>query len=167
MMCQRCGVRPANISFTKIVNGEKSEAKLCQQCAAEVGEFSFGTGMGMSFQNFLSGLLNQNLWGHSLVPDETSCTNCGLTYNRFRQSGRFGCARCYDAFDEELDQLLRRIQAGTLHKGKTPHQDAQVSKLSELERLQAELKKAVEVEDYERAAELRDAIQALKKEGGL
>src|SRR5690554_1323985 len=142
MMCQRCGLRPANISFTKIVNGEKSEANLCQQCAAEVGEFGFGGGMGMSFQSFLSGLLNQNLWGHSVIHDETSCANCGLTYNRFRQSGRLGCAQCYDTFDEELGRLLRRVQAGTIHKGKTPQQDDRGIGIRELERLQAELKKA-------------------------
>jgi len=37
--------------------------------------------------------------------------------------------------------------------------------LSEIDRLEIELSKAVEVEDYERAAELRDQIKQMKKKG--
>lgn len=165
MLCQRCGQRQANISITKVINGKKGEAHLCQQCAAEVGEFGFDTPGGMSFQGFLSGLLNHSVWGQPAVPQESSCPTCGLTYDHFRQSGRLGCADCYEAFDEELNQLLHRIQAGTVHKGKNPRHDPGKEE-RELDRLQSELKEAVEAEEYERAAELRDAIQALKKEGG-
>lgn len=166
MICERCGVRPANISLTKIINGEKSEAHLCDQCAAEIGEFGLGSAMGMSFGNFFSGLLNPSFWGQPTTWEDKTCPTCGLTYDRFRESGRLGCPDCYDTFDKELNQLLRRIQGGVEHKGKVPQTGTdREQKISELERLQAELKQAIETENYERAAELRDAIQALQKEG--
>ncbi|MBO8126813.1 MAG: UvrB/UvrC motif-containing protein [Firmicutes bacterium] len=169
MLCERCGVRPATISFTQVINGVKSEAHLCSECAAELGDFGIGSGLDFSFQNFLTGMLNQGGWLNPFpATGDFTCPTCGLTYERFRETGRLGCADCYQAFHDQLIPLLRRIQSGTQHQGKVPGKAQKETEAgSKLEQLQAELKKAVEEENYERAAELRDAIQELKakKEG--
>ena len=42
MICQQCETRPATLHFTKIINGEKTEMHVCEQCASENGDaFSF------------------------------------------------------------------------------------------------------------------------------
>lgn len=43
MQCQECGKRPATLHFTKIVNGEKTEFRICESCAREKGEIIPGT----------------------------------------------------------------------------------------------------------------------------
>ena len=43
MYCENCHERPANVHFTKIVNGKKMEMHLCEYCAQKTGtnEHSF------------------------------------------------------------------------------------------------------------------------------
>lgn len=168
MLCDRCGLRPATVSFTQVVNGVKSESNLCSECAAEVGNFSMGASFELPFQNFLVGLLNQNLWQHDYpAAEQKACSTCGLTYERFKQLGRLGCPDCYEEFEEQLNPLLRRIQGGTEHQGKFPAASGENSRRTQkLQHLRAELNKAIEGERYEKAAELRDTIQALEREEG-
>lgn len=35
MLCQECRKRPATLHYTKIINGQKTELHLCQECAEE------------------------------------------------------------------------------------------------------------------------------------
>ena len=74
-----------------------------------------------------------------------------------KRSGVWGCQECYKYFSKELDPILRRIQGNIQHRGKVPagagtglHRQQQIARLKE------ELQRAVELEAYERAAELRD-----------
>ena len=72
MLCERCGIREANIQYTEVINGVKKEHHFCAQCAKEMdfgpysaifdGEFPLG--------KLLSGLLG--IEDTSRVPD--SCT---------------------------------------------------------------------------------------------
>ena len=48
MICQQCETRPATLHFTKIINGEKTEMHVCEQCASENGDtFSFSNQQGL------------------------------------------------------------------------------------------------------------------------
>ncbi|MGE5554058.1 MAG: UvrB/UvrC motif-containing protein [Betaproteobacteria bacterium] len=186
MLCERCKERPATFFLTRIVNGEKSELHLCQQCAAETGQLGVVMEPQFTFTNFLAGLLNTEL-GFAPAkqsPSAPQCRNCGLTYDDFRQVGQFACSHCYEEFEPYLEGLFRRVQGGTEHVGKVPGQErskprrtgakaAQVDQpaglgasapQSRLERLRDELKAAIAREEYERAAELRDEIRRLEKE---
>ncbi|MDI3280107.1 MAG: hypothetical protein QJR13_01880, partial [Bacillota bacterium] len=61
MLCDRCQKRPANIYLSKIVNGQKTELRLCQECAAEMGETAL-PGFPLpqfNFNSLLAGLFNQ------------------------------------------------------------------------------------------------------------
>lgn len=56
MNCEECGKRPATLHLTKIVNGEKTEYHICEQCASEKGDVFTGF-HNFSINNLLSGLL--------------------------------------------------------------------------------------------------------------
>src|SRR5690606_32359329 len=48
------------------------------------------------------------------------CPECGTTWDRLREDGRAGCARCYEAFEEKLLEVMGRMQRETHHLGKSP-----------------------------------------------
>ncbi|MBO8172716.1 MAG: UvrB/UvrC motif-containing protein [Bacillaceae bacterium] len=167
MRCQECGERPATLHFTKIVNGEKTELNLCEQCAQEKGDLLNQGTDAFSIHHLLSGLMNfdQNI---PTAPERSEralrCETCGLTYNQFAKSGRFGCSNCYKSFSPKLDPLFRRIHGNTTHSGKVPTRaGGQIKLKRELQSLKDELKRSIEEEAFERAAEIRDQIRELEK----
>ncbi len=79
-------------------------------------------------------------------------------------SGRLGCDQCYAAFDFHLRDLLRRLHGSSQHVGEryaAPGADAADPKGRLLD-LKAQLRRAVESENFELAAELRDRIRVLE-----
>lgn len=92
------------------------------------------------------------------------CIQCGLSLAEFNKTGRFGCSECYVAFADALPELLRRIHGRTYHVGKVPVTNpAQLSARKELLLLRRQLKRAVEHEDFEKAAHLRDRINTIEQ----
>ena len=177
MLCEECQKREAAVHYTKVVNNQKTEYHLCEQCAREKGEldFSWGFEPGFSIHNLLAGLLDMSnpspQLGKSATPD-SKCPKCGLSYAQFSQSGRLGCGDCYAAFQRQLEPLLRRIQGTSTHGGKVPGRQGGTLKLErEIGRLARQLEQAVEREEFETAAKLRDQLRELrrqlaKEEGG-
>lgn len=170
MICQECEDRQATLHFTKIVNGEKTEFHLCEVCAKEKGEALPGMDNSFSIHHLLSGFLNMEpsgQIGNAYAQKQTlRCKNCGLTYSQFSTSGRFGCSQCYDTFGERLEPLLRKVHGGNLHhRGKIPQRSGiKLKKRREAEASKSELQQAIQDEDFERAARLRDQIRQLERE---
>ena len=95
------------------------------------------------------------------------CPECGYDYSDFRNVGRFGCPECYRSFEAQLNPLLRHVHGSTQHAGKTPVRlGVRSASRQKILRLKEELGRAIESEDYERAAELRDEIRNLDDTGG-
>lgn len=173
MLCETCNKREATVHFTKVVNNQKTEYHLCELCAREKGEeldFPLGLDPGFSIHNLLAGLLDMG--GASPQSDKAvirddCCPKCGLSYAKFRQSGRLGCGDCYSAFADQLEPLLRRIQGTSSHSGKVPDRQGDTIKLQrKIGRLVEELKQVVDREEFELAAELRDQIKELRQQLG-
>jgi len=168
--CQECQKRPATVHYTKVVNGQKTEYHLCEQCAREKGELdlSFGFDPGFSIHNLLAGLLDmENHQQPELQKQKASnqCPTCGMTYAEFSRTGRLGCGDCYLAFDRQLEPLFRRIHGSSTHSGKVPERTGGLARLEQsIKKLTQELEQAVEREDYEGAAKLRDQIKQLRAE---
>lgn len=174
MECQECHIRPAALHFTKIINGEKAEVHICEQCAKEKGDFSPGFD-GFSIHQLLSGLLGLD---ETMAEKPTSstpfqetgelqCSTCGMTYSQFAKTGKFGCAHCYHAFQSELDPVFKRVHGGnTTHKGKVPKRNAShIRTRQEIDELRQQLQQHIQNEEFEKAAEIRDRIYALEKKG--
>lgn len=165
MLCTECGKRRAVLHVTRVVNGQKSEAHLCEQCATEQGHWEGFAEPKFSVHDLLASLLP--------VPGRTEqkpagadkvCPGCGLTYGEFTKAGLLGCRHCYDTFGDVLEPVFRRIHGSTRHEGKAPpRQRAKQEARRRLEQLRAQLKKAVAEERYEEAARLRDQIRTLER----
>ncbi|AIQ38122.1 hypothetical protein R50345_28070 [Paenibacillus sp. FSL R5-0345] len=170
MQCQECGVKPATLHFTKIVNGEKTEFHICESCAREKGELIPGTAGGFSIHSLLSGLLDLEGAGKeksaaTKTTQSLQCENCGMTYSQFSKLGRFGCSSCYKYFNSALDPLFKRVHGSTSHVGKIPKRaGAQIVFRRQIDELKKELQQSITQEEFEKAAELRDQIRKLEKE---
>ena len=165
MKCGNCGEREGVVSLTQIEQGEVRTVSLCAKCAAEKG---IETGVGLAetpLGGFLAAL------GESLDPDaplqgalELHCTGCGATLRDFREIGRLGCAECYRSFEVPLRELLRRLHGSTHHTGmRYSGRDAGPAPASapgdSLRELREQLQRAIQAEQFELAAELRDRLR--------
>jgi protein arginine kinase activator len=156
-ICESCKKQQATVHLTDIHDNEKKELHLCQACAQAKG---------ISFQhNFsLPELLAELTGGKGGADPETGslvCEECGLSYNEFQARGRLGCPNDYQAFRKELLPMLERIHGRTRHQGRAPGGEGTRQELMDLQR---RLRAAVEREEYESAAELRDRINHLKRD---
>lgn len=149
MLCTKCNKNKATVYFKQNINGEIREYALCSECAAEAE-------LGFSPLNYFGAL-------HGMaVPmrEEKKCTLCSSTFDEIRKSGKVGCAECYSVFEKELRPMLESIHRGAVHVGRTVEGDAVKPKVkNDLDGLRKELQTAIEQENYERAAELRDIIR--------
>ena len=165
MTCDQCHERDAVIHLTQIVNDQVSTLHLCEKCAAEKGVESAGTVLKTPLGSFLAAMgkgLPSEVTPAVATGDE--CPHCGATLQDFRESGRLGCPGCYRQFEAPLRELLRRLHGSTHHTGKryaapgaAPVSDD--AALRDLE-LREQLRVAVEAENFELAAELRDRLRS-------
>ena len=160
--CDECGSHDAVVHLTQIVNDEMSTHHLCEKCAAEKGLEAVPEPVNFPLTDFLAQMGDPT--DEESTAAETQCSFCGLTFGAFRETGRLGCPHCYAIFEGHLKGLLRRIHGGTQHVGKVylPPDPTATEMESRLLGLRRKLERAVESEDFERAAELRDEIRSLE-----
>ncbi len=150
--------------LTQIVNGQVSELALCESCAREKGLFdpqslTFAEKFfPEEFKNRVDKLVRELTQNESTAPAPATpldmlakCPVCGFTVEDYRRTGHLGCPDCYTVFAHELNPTAEPAESA----------DAEESPAITRARLQQELQKAIEQEDYERAAELRDQINLL------
>ena len=156
--------------MTQIVNNEKVVLNLCKICAEKRGFHSPFEQMPFPLAEIVSGMIGPSkIYKKDEAFKDTrpdlKCPNCGLTFAEFGRIGRLGCAECYQAFRAELTNLLRRIHGSAEHRGQiaeTATEEFQT--LREEQRLRDELQRAIEAENFEIAAEIRDRIKDLSYE---
>lgn len=192
MVCEVCKARPATVHLTRVVDGYKTEAHLCEQCAKERGELDmfsvahFPSFPSFSVQNLLAGLLKSEptsplglgqpgqlgvtgaTGAQAALLGSDRCKTCNIAYSDFAQTGFFGCSDCYASFRQRLDPLLRRIHgATTRHTGKVPQKAGSALRTrKEIDTLRMELKRLILNEEYEKAAQVRDRIRMLQGKMG-
>ncbi len=163
--CTRCQNKPATLHITDIQEGVVEALHLCQSCAEEYfanAEQDSSTDEPDSFVDNLPEMTDSE--SESDYSD-LICPNCGTSFHDFRSKGRLGCPHDYITFEEELLPLLENIHGHTQHVGKYPKRAPDASrKQFELIRLRNELNLAVEDEDYEEAARIRDLINDVDQE---
>src|SRR5580658_6679250 len=182
MVCESCHQNLATVHLTEIRDKQKKELHLCEDCAREKeGVFK---GQQFTVQDFLGGLAEggkkktEKSGGSGAeppnkkadapkpkvsVPETPPCPACGLTFAEFKASGRLGCFNDYEHFKKELLPLLEKIHGATQHTGRVPSSVGQKLETQKvLTALRKDLNVAIQREEYERAAELRDKIKSLE-----
>ena len=161
--CDRCD-NQATVHLTEIKGGHKTERHLCENCARSLHVPQAAKELQKLLKSFDPTVTALVKPSRGDTGTGTSCPECGLTWAEFRQRGRFGCARDYELFANEVERLLKRIHGSTSYSGKSPRSGTPVPGSAALDALgsaRKALQAAIDAENYEEAARLRDEITRL------
>ena len=184
MKCENCGKNNANVKYTQIINGEKKQMFLCEECSEKLGINDIHFNMPINFTSFLTDFFD-DMSNVSFMPtlgdvETLKCSKCGLSWDDFLHTGKFGCSNCYDDFENRIDPILRSLQGSTNHIGRLGEvrkgnnvkqnlddkiQNKENKAVKKLDKLKDDLKQAIKEERYEDAAKIRDEIK--KEEGDV
>lgn len=174
MICQMCGQRDGTVHLLEISDGEERSVWLCNICAAGRSEMSladfvreFGDDStdansceAAGERSPLASFLGQVHDAEGVSRRVPACPDCGYEIKAFQETNRLGCPRCYAHFRRQVLPILSRYHRHASHLGKVPRQAGGVaSRQGELTRLRVALEKAIQSENYEEAARLRDEMR--------
>lgn len=162
MLCQNCGKNEATTHLKRIINGETAETHLCSQCAEALGYDTMFSGFGLNLGDLFGGFFG-DIPVRTLSNRVIRCEKCGCSFDDIAKSGMVGCADCYKTFYDKLVPSLLRIHGKTEHQGKFPQgASEEVKNAHKIAELKAELNKAIDEQNFEQAARLRDEIKNLE-----
>ena len=162
MLCDSCKERDSVITLTRSDAEGVTEMHLCEKCAAEKGIQTSLSVPKQPLTDFILAVHQKQLPANAT--DALRCSFCSATLRDFKQTARLGCAYCYAAFEPSLRELLRRVHGNSKHQGKRykPPQPRTEEGATVLAELRARLRRAVEQEQFEEAAKLRDQIRVME-----
>lgn len=171
MICENCKERPASVIITQESVAGSMERHFCEKCAFQTQTFQFNPNQEpLSIQQFLSHWFggaepfqsqHQARGEQSVGPE---CPSCGLTFPKFLDVGKFGCATCYDTFRGRLPYVFGKLHNGhAKHRGKIPVSFNELYAIKKkIEEIRTKMTEAVAAERFEEAAALRDEANTLK-----
>ncbi len=166
MKCHVCGKESAVINIRQIIGSEIKDLTLCRQCAEKKGILGKGDKIELSLNQILDGLVSSG--GNRKKADSETCSACGMKAKESGKEGRTGCSECFNAFPEEISKYLEKNGITASHLGKLPRSLQTIKTLIfDRDKLNTELKHAIETEDYENAALIRDRIKELEDKTGV
>lgn len=173
MQCHFCN-RPSEIRFTEIVGGQKQSMPVCRACAAQRGLVPDEGPAPSTPPTPLTKITLKTPWSSPRVTGH--CPRCRTTLVAIRRKGRVGCPQCYRHFRRQLRPLLERVHGGLEHHGHRPGGETsslaavkpsrpaprEASRQQRILGLESELRRAIESEDFESAARIRDRLAAAR-----
>lgn len=159
MKCDKCGA-PSVYHSTYIVNGVSQSTRLCRDCAIKEGVFT------NQKTNLFDDLFSSfsDLLGFEKV-ENIVCPVCKTSLKEFRSTAKLGCVNCYEAFREEIKNVIKRIAPFEKHNEETVKTKPTKQKLTKEEQialLREDMKLAVSEERYEDAAKIKKQIAKLE-----
>lgn len=157
MKCQNCNKNEATTFIKQNINGKGSEMHLCSDCALLLGYQGFGAFVN-PFELF-SNVFSPERKG---VKETKRCKECGISFDEIVKSGRVGCPACYTEFFEQLSPTIKKLHGNSRHMGTHPVSSSAEPAENKLDELKKQLEKAVEEQNYEQAAVIRDKIKEME-----
>lgn len=161
MKCECCHQNEATIHLTQVIDNQVKKLNICQDCAKKNG---IDLNSPISITDVLLGLGKQP---GGMLPGaefDLTCASCHMTRAEFKKNARLGCPECYNAFMAELASLIRAMHHNAQHVGKIPARQGTGARIAaQVAALKKELETAINKEQYEQAAQLRDKIRELAK----
>lgn len=146
------------VRIVRVSGGERQELVLSAEEARELGIHRDPPSAG-SVAYIMDGVF---AWHAAGVNSERTCPHCGTTQRDLIVRRRAGCEHCYDAFSDTVERLLRVDRAEVAHTGRIPTRLQRYRRLFfERETLLDRLRNAVDQEDFESAAAIRDEISSI------
>jgi protein arginine kinase activator len=163
MTCEICCIKEAVFHIKQIVGKEEIELHLCQSCAAVRGINTSTNEGDISISSLLTNLMD--IKSHlKKSQKKVVCPRCGYTFDKFKKSGKMGCSECFVAFSKQIRVLMHKMFGSIQHRGKYPLKlQAYKMYMDDIQTLKIKLDEALNKEDYEEAAVLRDKIKQMQE----
>ncbi|MGI6562407.1 MAG: UvrB/UvrC motif-containing protein [Clostridia bacterium] len=184
MMCQKCKVREATVTITKLVQNMQITMQLCPECSKSFTH---------EIHKQISGVNNllMNLAGTSELLEQGTdengmvCHQCDMSFADFRKNGMVGCEECYQTFRDRFASILKKLHGNYRHvglsyeemkkdtlprtestenKGVQAKENKNENVAEQIKNLKKALEEAVAREEYEEAAKIRDMIRIMEDE---
>ncbi|MEM6885688.1 MAG: UvrB/UvrC motif-containing protein [Verrucomicrobiota bacterium] len=153
MECNFCHSQEATIFLSQIFKGEIIKLDLCEACAKKLEVTDV---QGVAVNELIDKI--KLIQEESRHDAEQVCSCCDMSLDEMKKRGQLGCPECYDAFGEAVSSILQENQKGKLHSGKIPKGMETLAQQSRRDLLELDLQRAVESENFEQAARLRDEL---------
>ncbi len=174
MLCEICKRKEATFFIKETVLGETKTRSLCEDCARKYKDTMLPSNL--QIEKLIQSLI-------SFTEDELDtkdnkkvtkkqknkkCPKCGSTYDEVVISKVAGCSYCYKTFASDIEELINKFAKDTKYIGtkksskKTSSAKTKKDNNEILRDYKKELNEAIKIEDYEKAAELRDKIKELE-----
>ena len=180
MLCELCKHNDAEgVLHRKDANGEDEELYVCRKCLAAANASSDTDAQNASvslkptiitpdgepppefIQNFLDAAVGliEGVVNSEKIPHEPKCRVCGSTWAKIKEMRAVGCPDCWSQFAKEIRKEFLCGSYGPKHVGNIPEKtsDGKPSRAF----LEKELEKAVERQNYRKAAQIRKQLDAL------
>lgn len=151
MLCDDCKKRSATIFFKEVLPDKINELHLCGVCAQK-------RGLVMTKKMSPIEILQKLLKKKNAKDENVICPVCFLSQAEFKRVGRFGCSNCIKTFMPYINNLIKQIHQSEKHVGRRVKGGEK--KGLEIFKLREELKRALNKEAYEEAAEIRDKLKS-------
>lgn len=168
MLCEKCKKNEAKINLVKIINGEKQQIWLCEECAKNISNIPFLSsipdGAGFPFQEVINGLL-AGVENHSPKKNQEKkvCPVCGLAIEELKKTKKVGCSNCYIVFKEQIKAIIKNANKEGKHVGRIPDRvHKEFFQRDRLKNLKQKMQILIEKEEYEEAAVIRDEIREIE-----
>lgn len=164
MRCDECNIRDAQYTIAIVAGKETSTRHLCEVCMEKLRAKGEQVGFAEMIHQAVHAIVFKGTQAE--LPQKAdlpaiSCPGCSTTLKSVMDLGQVGCARCYDTFRDHLQQRLKVLRQAVQAKTE-PHWQREITPphANQLwqEELTRQLKAAIEAEDYELAAKLRDQL---------
>ena len=100
---------------------------------------------------------------HNNQHEDITCNFCNTSFNEYKKTGKLGCGKCYSTFRKQLKPIIEGIYGYSEHIGKFPKNEFKDTEIVKtVEQLKEKLNMAIQEEEYEQAAKLRDEILQLE-----
>jgi protein arginine kinase activator len=103
--------------------------------------------------------------GDATVPGDeygaVRCPGCGITGAELRERTLLGCPRCYETFARPLEDLFLRMHGALDHAGRLPA--GRRAAPPDTRELHRQLREAIERQDFEAAARLRNRLRRVRR----
>ena len=175
MLCQKCNKKVATVFISTIVNGKNNQMYLCTDCAKELTNMELSEDTinewinefkDMEDKGQIEELVqheNPETLQHNNQYEDITCNFCNTSFDEYKKTGKLGCGKCYSTFRKQLKPIIEGIYGYSEHIGKFPKNEFKDTEIVKtVEQLKEKLNMAIQEEEYEQAAKLRDEILQLE-----
>ena len=168
MICEKCKSKKATLFYA---DESGNRHALCASCGesinkiCELGEKKISPPKRYIPDRTLSSFCENK---SSLLPyilhkagGEAVCSSCSAKLERLIDKGRFSCPACYECFEPYLNLPYRYENDAAISRMPSSRR-ADIDRQKALESLKYDMRVAVENENYELAASLRDKVKKLE-----